>query len=145
MRIDGRFIIFFVRLSLGCIQVGPYRQSERGEIYKKMADKLVESGWAYPCFCTEEELIAKRKQVHSVCIVGNFLSTAKGDPARVVWRCKYEYSICSFSTALSHVVYTRYRIPGSCSPCSGQVGARWLANRVAALLVSAVFICSTRC
>lgn len=44
-------------------QVGPYRQSERGEIYKKMADKLVEAGWAYPCFCTEEELIAKREQV----------------------------------------------------------------------------------
>lgn len=44
-------------------QVGPYRQSERGEIYKKMADKLVEAGLAYPCFCTEEELIAKREQV----------------------------------------------------------------------------------
>lgn len=44
-------------------QVGPYRQSERGEIYKEMADKLVEAGWAYPCFCTEEELIAKREQV----------------------------------------------------------------------------------
>lgn len=28
-----------------------------------MADKLVETGWAYPCFCTEEELIAKREQV----------------------------------------------------------------------------------
>ncbi|CAN0566715.1 unnamed protein product, partial [Ectocarpus sp. 12 AP-2014] len=39
-------------------EVGPYRQSERGEIYKEMADKLVEAGWAYPCFCTEEELIA---------------------------------------------------------------------------------------
>lgn len=44
-------------------QVGPYRQSERGDIYKEMADKLVETGWAYPCFCTEEELIAKREQV----------------------------------------------------------------------------------
>lgn len=44
-------------------QVGPYRQSERGEIYKEMADKLVQDGWAYPCFCTEEELIAKREQV----------------------------------------------------------------------------------
>lgn len=28
-----------------------------------MADKLVETEWAYPCFCTEEELIAKREQV----------------------------------------------------------------------------------
>lgn len=69
-----------VRLALGCIQVGPYRQSERGEIYKKMADKLVEAGWAYPCFCTEEELIAKREQVHSVCVAGNFLSAADETP-----------------------------------------------------------------
>lgn len=43
--------------------MGPYRQSERGEIYKEMADKLVASGHAYPCFCTEEELAAKREQV----------------------------------------------------------------------------------
>lgn len=31
-----------------------------------MADKLVEAGWAYPCFCTEEELIAKREQVSGI-------------------------------------------------------------------------------
>jgi len=39
---------------------GEYRQSERGELYVKIAKKLVELGWAYPCFCTEEELEAKR-------------------------------------------------------------------------------------
>ena len=35
---------------------GPYRQSERNEIYKKYADQLVAEGVAYPCFCTDEEL-----------------------------------------------------------------------------------------
>jgi len=30
--------------------VGPYRQSERLEIYKKYADELVEKGAAYHCF-----------------------------------------------------------------------------------------------
>lgn len=45
-----------------------------------MADKLVEAGVAYPCFCTEEELIAKREQVHSVCILGNFLRTVDETP-----------------------------------------------------------------
>ena len=54
---------FFVAFAPESPQAGPYRQSERGEIYKEMADKLVETGWAYPCFCTEEELIAKREQV----------------------------------------------------------------------------------
>lgn len=40
---------------------GDYRQSERGELYITIAKKLAEMGWAYPCFCTEEELDAKRK------------------------------------------------------------------------------------
>ena len=35
---------------------GPYRQSERNDIYRRYADQLVESGVAYPCFCTDEEL-----------------------------------------------------------------------------------------
>mmetsp|Transcript_17326 Transcript_17326/g.32821 ORF Transcript_17326/g.32821 Transcript_17326/m.32821 type:complete len:881 (-) Transcript_17326:42-2684(-) len=35
---------------------GPYRQSERGEIYIKLANKLLEEGKAYRCFCTKEEL-----------------------------------------------------------------------------------------
>lgn len=35
---------------------GPYRQSERTDIYKSYVDKLVEAGVAYPCFCTDEEL-----------------------------------------------------------------------------------------
>ncbi len=56
-------VCYIAPLHLNRSQVGPYRQSERGEIYKEMADKLVESGWAYPCFCTEEELTAKREQV----------------------------------------------------------------------------------
>ena len=37
-------------------EYGPYRQSERQELYKKYADQLVEEGVAYPDFCTEEEL-----------------------------------------------------------------------------------------
>eukprot|EP00184_Porphyridium_aerugineum_P008860 CAMPEP_0184692040 /NCGR_PEP_ID=MMETSP0313-20130426/678_1 /TAXON_ID=2792 /ORGANISM="Porphyridium aerugineum, Strain SAG 1380-2" /LENGTH=602 /DNA_ID=CAMNT_0027149835 /DNA_START=73 /DNA_END=1881 /DNA_ORIENTATION=- len=40
---------------------GPsYRQSERGDIYKNFAKLLMDAGLAYPCFCTEEELDAKR-------------------------------------------------------------------------------------
>jgi len=45
--------------------VGPYRQSERGAIYTEMAAKLIASGTAYPCFCTEEELDAQRKAVEA--------------------------------------------------------------------------------
>ena len=35
---------------------GPYRQSERGAIYTKLANKLMDEGKAYKCFCTKEEL-----------------------------------------------------------------------------------------
>lgn len=35
---------------------GPYRQSERGEIYKVFVKKLLKEGKAYPDFCTAEDL-----------------------------------------------------------------------------------------
>jgi len=35
---------------------GPYRQSERGELYEAGAQKLLQSGHAYRCFCTQERL-----------------------------------------------------------------------------------------
>ena len=40
---------------------GPYRQSERKDIYKKYADWLIENGKAYYAFDTAEELEAHRK------------------------------------------------------------------------------------
>jgi glutamyl-tRNA synthetase len=40
---------------------GPYRQSERLAIYRRHADALIAAGKAYPCFCTDEVLEAKRQ------------------------------------------------------------------------------------
>ncbi len=40
---------------------GPYRQTERKEIYLKYAEELVEKGAAYYCFCTPEHLEEQRK------------------------------------------------------------------------------------
>lgn len=40
---------------------GPYRQSERLDVYRRHADALVDTGKAYPCFCTDEVLEAKRE------------------------------------------------------------------------------------
>jgi glutamyl-tRNA synthetase len=39
---------------------GPYRQSERREIYKKYADELITNGHAYYAFDTAEELVSLR-------------------------------------------------------------------------------------
>lgn len=39
---------------------GPYRQSERQEIYGRYSDQLIEGGHAYRCFCTPERLTELR-------------------------------------------------------------------------------------
>ncbi|MFI2741702.1 glutamate--tRNA ligase [Zhouia sp. PK063] len=41
---------------------GPYRQSERKELYKQYANKLIENGWAYYAFDTAESLDALRAE-----------------------------------------------------------------------------------
>jgi len=51
---DGRKVI-------GGGQLGPYRQSERLEIYREYTERLLAEGKAYRCFCTPEELEAERK------------------------------------------------------------------------------------
>lgn len=41
---------------------GPYRQSERIEIYQKYAEQLIAEGKAYKCYMTEEELESEREE-----------------------------------------------------------------------------------
>lgn len=41
---------------------GPYTQSERFDIYPKYIQKLLDSGFAYECFCTPEELEAEKEE-----------------------------------------------------------------------------------
>ncbi|WP_346915352.1 glutamate--tRNA ligase [Clostridium sp.] len=43
-------------------EYGPYRQSEREEIYKTFARDLIKKGLAYPCFCTAEDLEQLREK-----------------------------------------------------------------------------------
>lgn len=45
---------------------GPYVQSERKEIYKKYAEKLVELGGAYYCFCTPERISSLKDESGNV-------------------------------------------------------------------------------
>ena len=56
---------------------GPYRQSERLEIYMKYVDKLLKSGDAYYCYCTEEELEQEREK-----------AIAEGRPYRYSGKCR---------------------------------------------------------
>lgn len=56
---------------------GPYRQSERLQIYRRYALELLEKGKAYRCYCTLEELEEGRKR-----------SLAKGVPPKYDGRCR---------------------------------------------------------
>ena len=56
---------------------GPYRQSERLDIYRQMTDRLLGAGLAYPCWCTPEELEERRKS-----------ALARGEPPGYDGRCR---------------------------------------------------------
>lgn len=54
-------------------EYGPYRQSEREEIYKTFAKDLIKKGLAYPCFCTAEDLEKLReKQINEKLTPGYY-------------------------------------------------------------------------
>ncbi|MDN5293471.1 MAG: nondiscriminating glutamyl-tRNA synthetase [Eubacteriales bacterium] len=55
---------------------GPYRQTERVEIYREYAQRLLAEGKAYYCYCTEEELEAERQAL-----------LARGEMPRYTGRC----------------------------------------------------------
>ncbi len=56
---------------------GPYRQMERLDIYHKYVEQLFEKGYAYYCYCTEEELEAERQDL-----------MAKGEMIRYTGKCR---------------------------------------------------------
>lgn len=51
---------------------GPYRQSERLNIYLPLIDKLLEEDKAYKCYCTEEELEAEREEQRAQGIMPHY-------------------------------------------------------------------------
>lgn len=43
-------------------EFGPYRQSERNDLYQKHYEELLAKGLAYKCYCTEEEIEQEREE-----------------------------------------------------------------------------------
>jgi len=56
---------------------GPYRQSERLDIYRKYIKKLLDEGKAYYCFCSKKELEAQRQE-----------QLSRGEPPRYSGKCR---------------------------------------------------------
>ncbi|MDQ0340162.1 nondiscriminating glutamyl-tRNA synthetase [Caldalkalibacillus uzonensis] len=51
---------------------GPYRQSERLDIYRQYAQMLMDQGLAYKCYCTEEELERERERMRAQGIMPRY-------------------------------------------------------------------------
>lgn len=58
-------------------QHGPYRQTERLDLYREYTRKLIENGQAYLCYCSEEELERERKDL-----------SARGETPRYQGKCR---------------------------------------------------------
>lgn len=56
---------------------GPFRQTERMDIYREHVERLLKQGRAYHCYCTPEELEARRKQ-----------ALAAGQPPKYDRKCR---------------------------------------------------------
>ena len=57
---------------------GPYRQTDRLALYKEYTERLITSGDAYFCYCTEEELEQERQAL-----------IAKGETPRYLGKCRH--------------------------------------------------------
>ncbi|TVX95667.1 glutamate--tRNA ligase [Cohnella terricola] len=59
-------------------EYGPYRQTERLDIYRAHTQQLLDRKLAYPCYCTEEELEKEREE-----------QSARGETPKYSGRCRH--------------------------------------------------------
>ena len=96
-------------------EFGPYRQSERLEIYREHAEKLLYSGAAFRCFCTPERLEEVRRT-----------QQARGETPRYDGHCESiepEQAAARVAQGEAHVVRLRVPDDGDCRFVDGLRGA----------------------
>ena len=59
---------------------GPYKQSERSAVYREHAQKLLDSGHAYRCFCSTERLNALAEHRHKLGLATDYDRTCEAIP-----------------------------------------------------------------
>ncbi|AKM82103.1 TPA: glutamate--tRNA ligase [Candidatus Berkelbacteria bacterium] len=69
---------------------GPYRQSERLPIYERFAKKMVEDGFAYYCYCTQEELDKERKELEEKKLPPKYSGRCRNLSKEDADKCKAE-------------------------------------------------------
>jgi len=82
---------------------GPYRQSERLDLYRTIADEFLASGRAYRCFCSPDQLEAERKA-----------AMAAGSPPKYSGRCRdLAPDVVASRLAAGEPAAIRFRVPES--------------------------------
>ncbi|MCY4533230.1 MAG: glutamate--tRNA ligase, partial [Gammaproteobacteria bacterium] len=99
---------------------GPYRQSERLEIYREFVDELIEKGHAFHCFCTRERLAEMRSEQigkkETARYDGHCMSLSKADIQR------------RLAAGEEHVVRMKVPEEGSCvvrDRLRGDIAIEW--------------------
>ena len=79
---------------------GPYRQTERQEIYTQKVDQLFKEGKAYRCYCTPEELDRKRNEAQKKGLKPKYDGTCRertdqleGSPSVIRFKAPLEGSV----------------------------------------------------
>ncbi|HHV56706.1 MAG TPA: glutamate--tRNA ligase [Firmicutes bacterium] len=82
-------------------EYGPYYQSQRLHLYEDKAQELIEKGLAYLCYCTPEELAAKREEARRT-----------GRPPRYDGRCRnLSEEECARLAAEGRQPVIRFKVP----------------------------------
>ena len=95
-------------------EFGPYRQSERLDIYRDHAEKLLQSGAAFYCFCTPERLARVRRE-----------QQARGETPRYDGHCEGldpDQAAARIARGEAHVVRLRVPDDGDCRFVDGLRG-----------------------
>ena len=95
-------------------EFGPYRQSERLDIYREHAEKLLQSGDAFYCFCTPERLDQVRRE-----------QQARGETPRYDGHCEGldpDQAAARVARGEAHVVRLRVPHDGDCRFVDGLRG-----------------------
>jgi glutamyl-tRNA synthetase len=87
---------------------GPYRQSDRFDIYTEYSRKLLEQGLAYPCYCTKEELETARAEALRRGLPPRYRGTCRNlsEKTRAEFRAAGKPCVIRFRSAEKTVSFT---------------------------------------
>ena len=101
---------------------GPYRQTERLDLYHKYAEQLLAQGHAYRCYCTEEELATEREELLAAVELPRYLGRCRhlGAADRARLEAEGRLPVLRFKVPGERIVMVPDQVRGQVSfDCSG--------------------------